>query len=348
MCGALSEAVASDTICHATMTRFISTAAIIVLLGSRIIGQQAPPVRPGPAVRVPALVTFVAPEYPGWARFLRSQTVVTLDLVVGRDGRVQEVVVLAPPAPAPPPSSSRAAPLLVDPGSLAQFRDSVLKAARLWTFDPSSIASPTVTVPIRVRFEMLPAPLPTSFFADEASQPPVAVPADFEVVYSYGVYGCRLETRAAEFRMSGRLHSPYSPAVVPVTLTTTQRETIYREMMRVGFFEYGSIPVDYRRVPPSPPADARFETSATGIDVFVRAVPEIGTVVQPSVRHTIEAWRGGTSKSVTWDDQYVGPALSREIEGIRLVIATLQRVLQEHDAIRLLGPPITDMCRAPQ
>jgi hypothetical protein len=59
-------------------------------------------------------------------------------------------------------------------------------------------------------------------------------------------------------------------------------------------------------------------------------------------------WRGGTSRSVTWDDQYVGPALSREIKGIRLVIARLQRVIQEHDAVRLLGPPVNDMCRAPQ
>ena len=68
---------------------------------------------------------------------------------------------------------------------------------------------------------------------------------------------------------------------------------------------------------------------------------------QPSVRHTIEAWRGGTSTTVTWDDQYIGPALSREMEGIRLVIAQLHRVLQENDAVRLPGPPVTNMCRAP-
>ena len=126
------------------------------------------------------------------------------------------------------------------------------------------------------------------------------------------------------------------------------REAIYREMMRVGFFDYGAVTVDYSGVPKPPPSDARFETGTTGIEVFVRAVPTMGISVQPSVRHTIEAWQGGTLKRVTWDDQYVGPALSREIEGIRLVIARLQRVIQENDSVRLLGPPVTNMCRAPQ
>ena len=285
---------------------------------------------------MPALVNFVAPQFPGVAFLYRTQATVELDIVIGRDGRVRDVIVRSPP---PPPEL----PILA-----FQLRDPVVKAVRQWTFDPSSIAAPTITVPVSVRFEVLPEPRPVSFFDDATAQPPIATPADFEVVYSYGAYGCRLDTRAKEFRMSGALHSPYAPAVVPVALTAAQRDAIYREMVRVGFFEFGTMPVNYSRVPAASPVDARFETGATGIDVFVRAVPASPTFVQPSVRHTIEAWRDGTSKSVTWDDQYIGPALSPQVEGIRLVIARLQQVLLEHDAVRLLGPPVTDMCRAPQ
>lgn len=327
------------------MIRLSSALLLVALLASPIAGQQAlQMVRSGSAIRVPKLVTFVPPDYPPWGRLYRSQTVITLEVVVGRDGRVQDVVILAPP---PVRSRPPEASLLMDPGSPAQFREPILKAVRQWVFDQPSLAEPTVTVPVSVRFEMLPTPRPASFFADEASQPPVAAPADFEVVYVYGAYGCRLDTRAGEFRMSRRPASPYSPAVVPVALTAAQRDVVYREMARVGFFDYRSIPVDYLRVSTAPPPEARFESGATGIEVFVRAVPVVGVTAQPSMRHTIEVWRGGTSKSFTWDDQYAGPALSREIEGIRLVIATLQRVIQETDAIRLLGPPVTNTCRAP-
>ena len=335
------------------MTRLIPAASLVVFLVSPLSGQQViPPVRPGPAARVPVLVNFVAPEYPGRARIVRSQAVVTLDVVVGGDGRVQDVVVLSPlplPPPAPPPAllPARVARLVVDLGDPAQFREPVVKAVRQWTFEPSSIAATAVTIPVRVSFEMLPAPRQSSFFGDESAVPPIATPADFEVIYSFGGYGCRLDTRAGEFRMSGAPSSPYSPVAVRVTLTPAQRESIYREMVRVGFFESGSIPVDYSRVPNTAPSEARFETGTAGIEVLVRAVPEMGVSAQPSVRHTIEASRGGTSKTVTWDDQYVGPALSREMEGIRLVIERLQRVLQEHDAVRLLGPPVTNRCRAP-
>lgn len=327
------------------MTRVFSAAVISVLLGAPMTGEQVTqPVPAGPAARVPTLVTFVAPEHPGLARDLGTRALVTLDVVVGRDGRVQDVVVLTPP-PAPP--TPRQLPLLVDLGSPAQFREPVLSAVRQWTFDPSSIAAPAVTIPVTVRFEVVPAPRPESFFTGETSQPSLAAPDDFEVVYSYGAYGCRLDTRVGEFSMSGARSSPHSPASVPVTLTSTQRDTIYREMVRVGFFEYGSIPVDYSQVPKAPPSEARFETGPAGIEVLVRTVPVMGVSAQPSVRHTIEASRGGTSKVVTWDDQYVGPALSREMEGIRLVIARLQRVIQEIDAVRLLGPPVTSMCRGP-
>ena len=319
---------------------------MIVLLASPIIGQQAvPPGRPATRGRVPALVTFVAPEYPGRAHVYGTQTVITVDVVVGRDGRVQDAVVLWPPPDPPPP---RQAPYLVNLGSPAQFREPVLKAVRQWIFDPSSIATPTVTVPVSIRFEILPSSRQPSFFADATSQPAIVTPADFEVVYSFGVYGCRLDTRAAEFRMSGAARAPYSPAVVAVRLTALQRDAIYREMVRVGFFEYGSFPVNYSRAPEPSLPDARFETSTTGIEVLVQAAPAMPRFTQPSVRHTIEAWRGGTSKTVSWDDQYIGPALTPAVEGIRLVIDRLQQVLKEHDAVRLLGPPVTDMCRAPQ
>jgi hypothetical protein len=318
--------------------------AAVAWLGASVAAQDAPSVRAGtPGVPVPVLIKTGEPEYPFFVLNNRTSGVVTLDASLSRDGRVQEVRALDPP-----PDPSRDPRLLLLVSELGSLRDSALAYVRKWEFEPRAGGPSIITVPVTVRFEVLPyLPVP-SFFGEGA--PSGAPPADFELVYTYG-RTCRLDTRAGSFSTSPP-HGGAAEATVPFQLSDDDRASIYREMVRVGFFDYGfdlkaaRNADDLGKVPGVPPPAATFEVRQDGIVATVSGAPGRGTYAQPSAVHLFQVTRSGRQTAVFWDDAYVGPAITREIEGVRSVIRVVQSIIRSSDGLGDLAA-IRTACRGP-
>jgi hypothetical protein len=171
-----------------------------------------------------------------------------------------------------------------------------------------------VVVPVTLRFE--PLAEPPSFFegVPPPSDPP---PEDFAVTYTYG---CKSSSRTV---VLGSVGDAAAPAFSAADVTT-----VHREMGRVGFFQY---PTQVTRPAPPPPR-VRFDTTGDGITVLVRDREHSGGIRVSGfpVWHTFEVRRVGTSVRVAWED-VSGPSLSREVEGVRSVIATVHAIIARAD-----------------
>jgi|SRR5579864_22730 len=88
------------------------------------------PIRPGGLVRVPIKMVDVAPVYPPLAIRARAAGVVTVDAVIGVDGRVTEARVL---------------------GSVALLDEAALDAVRQWRYTPTLLNGVAVPVILTVR-----------------------------------------------------------------------------------------------------------------------------------------------------------------------------------------------------
>jgi protein TonB len=115
-----------------------SGASLLAGGGGKPVFLPAPPptpIRPGDRVRAPVKIVDVAPVYPPLAVRARVAGVVTIDAVIGVDGRVTEVRVL------------RSSPLL---------DDAALDAVRQWRYTPTLLNGVAVPVilPVRVNFAL--------------------------------------------------------------------------------------------------------------------------------------------------------------------------------------------------
>jgi hypothetical protein len=264
--------------------------------------QQAPPAVAGTqAVGVPDRLSLVGLERLAMS-FVSTARVATLDVVVARDGTVQSVRNTSNPP--------------------WDKWDQLVEVVRQWRFESRPATTPSsIIVPVTIRFG---PPVPT-FFDDAA--PLVEAPADFALVYTAG--RCSFDTRAGTF--THRSLSGDDVVVLPFILGDVERNLIYREMLHVGFFNYRTkIEVDYSRIPEWPVGVTR-ETRQDGILVTVGI--ELAEQVTPSMWHEFRVWRQGRESTVGWSDQYIGPAMSREIAGVRRVIGVVQSIMSNHPAV---------------
>ena len=121
--------------------QLLAVMALVALLAAPVQTQSpVPPVRVGAEISVPPLTKHVSPEYPAEARAAGVEGTVQLDVTIGTDGKVIDVVVL------------HSIPLL-DAAAIA--------SAKQWEFAPVVIdGSPVVAVMTRpVRFVLNPGVL---------------------------------------------------------------------------------------------------------------------------------------------------------------------------------------------
>ena len=92
----------------------------------------------GPGVTVPILINEVRPSYPPMAKKLRAQGMVTLNILVGIDGNVEDIKIL---------NVSRTG---------IGFEKSAEKAVRQWRYKPATKNGVRVRMwlPVRVPFKM--------------------------------------------------------------------------------------------------------------------------------------------------------------------------------------------------
>ncbi|HEY0592320.1 MAG TPA: energy transducer TonB [Thermoanaerobaculia bacterium] len=89
-------------------------------------GDPAPILRPGGDVSIPVVTTRVDPRYPEAARAARLQGVVTIECVIGNDGRVRD------------PRVVRSAHPILDPAAI--------DAVKNWRFQPATLNGTAVDV----------------------------------------------------------------------------------------------------------------------------------------------------------------------------------------------------------
>lgn len=321
----------------ATLPRIILTA------------QEPEPVRAGTSdVPVPVLENFVAPPYPGTAWAITPVTQASADVVVSSDGRVIDVRVLQPEEP---PASS------VPRGATSPFafgnrfeslqpvaiRRSLDTAIRQWRFAPAiSDGRPaSVVVQVGFRFETFPPPEMSMLHSHVVTDNPR--PADFSLNYAYG--RCVLDTLSATFTMLPVQDEPVTR--VAMALEPGELDSLYREMVRVGFFDYPAlIRVSDSPVPPYF-EEAAVVRRSTGIEVTIRATHNSHTLTNPSVTHKFEVVQNGRTYRVAWSDIDSGPAFTLEVSGVRSVIAVAQRIIKGKSSLPALEP-VRRECRSLQ
>ena len=303
------------------------------------------PVRAGAnGVPVPRLQTFVAPEFPGIALLYQREWNVSAEALVGTDGRVQTVRILRPEeqTPRPQPLNGSAA-LLVGP-DVNGVRRAVEGGIRTWVFSPPMVngRSAPVTVPIAIRYEVFTSPS-TSFFAGGTTPPAASRPDDFSLVYSEGF--CTLDTGAGVF--TRRPPGSIETRTARVSLTAAELDSVYQEMRRVHLFDYPSIIASNYRLEAGALGrrEAEWSASDEGIAVTMRLESSGPTIRYPNALHVFSVTQNGTTTATQWDDAYVGPALSAEVEGVRSVIGLMGRILDSHLEIRDLKATATTQCR---
>jgi hypothetical protein len=66
----------------------------------------------------------------------------------------------------------------------------------------------------------------------------------------------------------------------------------------------------------------------------------------PAATHHFQVTQSGRQTTVYWEDAYIGPALTREMEGVRSVIRVVQSIIRRNDVLGGM-PAIRTECRGP-
>lgn len=138
------------------------------------------------------------------------------------------------------------------------------------------------------------------------------VPEDFTLWYAYGA--CMDYTFDGGRGRFGRWIRGEAPVEVPVQLTPAEREAIYQEMLRIGFFSFpGEVTVD------------------------LRGAATVGTVV-PFLRHQLGVRRNGAWQWVRWTEEITSPRTER-MEDVRALGRTIRGVLESKPEVKGMPDP---------
>jgi hypothetical protein len=309
-------------------TRPFVVFSLLVAATAGVCAQQPdPPPRAGTSgVPVPMIKTFVSPAYPSNALLDQSLWTVQADAWVDADGRIENVHVVQPEAPA---ASDAKRGTSVSAESINDVRRAVEEGVRDWVFDPPLVkGQPTaLIVPVTVRYEVFGQPIP-SFFKDPA--PASAMPADFSLRYVQG--DCTLDTRAGVFSVVPGGASPAE--TVHLSLRSDELDSIYQEMRRVRMFEYPERVHAQDVHGSSAQRDALFALTGEGIVVVMRLDLKVPQRLQPVEEYLFEVQQNGVTSIVRWTDASAGPAIAREVEGMRAIVAVVKRLIDRHPEIR--------------
>ena len=144
----------------------------------------------------------------------------------------------------------------------------------------------------------------------------LAQPAnDFALIFEYGACGTnRLDTFRSDFTQN-RITEP--PIITPITITLSDKITIYQKIVAIDFFSYPPI-----YTPPSP----------NGLMVQVN----------PEMDYLLIVRNQGQTKAVGWNDNFIDPK-SAEADPLHQLGVFLIEMIDQKPEIKRL-PPLKAGC----